>query len=79
MPTWLENMVHKMCTMRNGVEGENTIPAPLQGIELTGAFTWLILNTLHPKLAKERLPVYVDQCNIPLMLQYYLLVLFMIS
>ena len=79
MPTWLVNMVHKMYTMRNGAEVENTIPAPLPGIQLTGAFTWLILNTLHPKLAKERLPVYVDQYNLPIMLKYYLLVLFLIS
>ena len=57
MPAWLlENMVHKICTMRNRaeLEGENTIPAPLPGIQLTGAYTWLILSTLHPKLAKER-------------------------
>ena len=49
MPTWiLENMVHKLCTTRNRaeLEGENTIPNPLPGIQLTGAFTWLILSTL---------------------------------
>ena len=62
------------------VKGENTIPAALPGIQLTGGFTWLILSTLHPILAKERgLPVYVDQYNLHVMLQYYLLVLFMIS
>ena len=43
--------------MQNKAEGQTTIPAPLPlpGIQLTGAFTWLILNTPHSKLAKEQL------------------------